>query len=109
MAGGTTVPVPAREKLRVGSFVILGCLFLRFEWFFDPPPVTERTDDISRYKKPEERLSLNQAMQHLLPLIHQRCVQLLPDQSEASVVIQKQILKVFYALIQVSLFGLCGS
>lgn len=52
------------------------------------------------YKKPEERGALNQAMQVLLPMIHQRCVQLLPDESEASVYIQKQILKIFYALIQ---------
>ena len=54
-----------------------------------------------RYKKPEERESLNQAMRVLLPLIHQRCLQLMPDQSEAAVAIQKQILKCFYALIQV--------
>ena len=53
-----------------------------------------------RYKKPEERGALNEAMKHLLPLIHQRCIQLLPDQSELSVLIQKQILKCFYALIQ---------
>ncbi len=39
-------------------------------------------------------------MQHLLPLIHQRSVQLLPDPSELSVTIQKQVLKCFYALIQ---------
>lgn len=54
-----------------------------------------------RYKKPEERESLNQAMRVLLPLIHQRCTQLMPDQSEASVTIQKQILKCFFALVQV--------
>jgi len=52
------------------------------------------------YKKPEERGTLNEAMRVLLPLIHQRCMQLLPDQTEASVLIQKQILKCFYALIQ---------
>jgi len=37
----------------------------------------------------------------LLPLIHQMCSQLLTDQSEMSVTIQKQILKIFFALIQV--------
>ena len=37
----------------------------------------------------------------LLPLIHQICTQLLTDQSEMSVTIQKQILKIFFALIQV--------
>ena len=40
-------------------------------------------------------------MRVLLPLIHQRCLQLMADQSEAAVAIQKQILKCFYALIQV--------
>ena len=53
------------------------------------------------YKKPEERGTLNAAMVVILPLIHQRCVQLLPDQSEPSVALQKQILKCFFALIQV--------
>ncbi|KAK2188208.1 hypothetical protein NP493_140g03054 [Ridgeia piscesae] len=52
------------------------------------------------YKKPEERGTLNQAMQVLLPLVHQRCVQLLPDESEMSVLLQKQILKIFSALTQ---------
>ena len=55
-----------------------------------------------RYKKPEERGTLNEAMRVILPLIHQRCVQLFPDPSEASVSIQKQILKIFYALVQVA-------
>ncbi|CAH1257344.1 IPO7 [Branchiostoma lanceolatum] len=52
------------------------------------------------YKKPEERAPLNAAMTVFLPVLHQRLVQLIPDQSEASVLIQKQILKIFYALIQ---------
>lgn len=52
------------------------------------------------YKKPEERGPLNVAMQHLLPLLHQRCGMLLADHSEQSVLIQKQILKIFYALVQ---------
>lgn len=52
------------------------------------------------YKKPEERGPLNVAMQQMLPLLHSRCVQLLPDASEKSVLNQKQILKIFYALVQ---------
>jgi len=52
------------------------------------------------YKKPEERGPLNVAMQQLLPLLHSRCGMLLPDASEQSVLIQKQILKIFYALVQ---------
>lgn len=48
----------------------------------------------------EERANLNEAMTHILPVIHHICVTLLPDNSEPSVTIQKQILKVFFALIQ---------
>ena len=56
---------------------------------------------VCRYKKPEDRGSLNAAMKHLLPLIYQRCVELGNDNSEMSLLTQKQILKVFFALIQV--------
>ncbi|XP_076310776.1 importin-7 msk isoform X2 [Tachypleus tridentatus] len=52
------------------------------------------------YKKPEERVPLNEAMNLLLPMMYQRIVQLLPDQSETSVLLQKQILKIFPALVQ---------
>ncbi|XP_070563950.1 importin-7-like [Ptychodera flava] len=55
------------------------------------------------YKKPEERGPLNAAMQHILPIVHQRCEQLLPDASELSVLMQKQILKIFFALVQYNL------
>ena len=40
-------------------------------------------------------------MQIFLPRIQQQILQLLPDASHYSVLLQKQILKVFYALIQV--------
>ncbi|CAG0888797.1 unnamed protein product [Cyprideis torosa] len=53
--------------------------------------------------KEEERTSLNEAMQMLLPLARERFVQLLPDESDAALLIQKQILKVFYALNQMHL------
>ncbi|KAM7292825.1 importin-7 [Ixodes scapularis] len=52
------------------------------------------------YKKPEEREPLHEAMQLLLPMLQQRLVQLLPDASEASVLVQKEILKIFFALVQ---------
>lgn len=55
------------------------------------------------YKKPEERGPLNEAMQLLFPMIYTLCVRLLPDQSEQSVLLQKQILKIFFALTQYSL------
>lgn len=56
-----------------------------------------------RYKKPDDRAPLNEAMHLLLPMIYQRCVQLLPDNSEVSVLLQKQILKIFFALVQYTL------
>lgn len=52
------------------------------------------------YKKPDDRGPLNEAMNMLLPMIYQRCVQLMPDASEMSVLLQKQILKIFFALVQ---------
>jgi hypothetical protein len=56
---------------------------------------------VSRYRKPQERGPLNDAMNMLLPMIYQLCVQLLPDDSEQSVLLQKQILKIYFALTQV--------
>ncbi|XP_068117032.1 LOW QUALITY PROTEIN: importin-7 [Hyperolius riggenbachi] len=55
------------------------------------------------YKKPEERTPLIAAMQHFLPMLKERFIQLLPDTSEQSVLIQKQIFKIFYALVQYTL------
>ncbi|KAG8438359.1 hypothetical protein GDO86_008876, partial [Hymenochirus boettgeri] len=55
------------------------------------------------YKKPEERSPLIAAMQHFLPMLKDRYIQLLPDPSEQSVLIQKQIFKIFYALVQYTL------
>ncbi|KAG9468007.1 hypothetical protein GDO78_013890 [Eleutherodactylus coqui] len=55
------------------------------------------------YKKPEERSPLIAAMQHFLPMLKERFIRLLPDPSEQSVLIQKQIFKIFYALVQYTL------
>ncbi|XP_005989743.1 importin-7 isoform X2 [Latimeria chalumnae] len=55
------------------------------------------------YKKPEERSPLVVAMQLFLPMLKDRFIQLLPDPSDQSVLIQKQILKIFYALVQYTL------
>lgn len=55
---------------------------------------------ITRYKNSEERGPLNEAMNMLLPMIYQRCAQLVHDPSEVSALLQKQILKIFFALIQ---------
>lgn len=54
-----------------------------------------------RYKKAEERGPLNEAMNLLFPMIYQLIIRLLPDPSEQSVLLQKQILKIFFALTQV--------
>ena len=55
-----------------------------------------------RFKKPEERQVLHNIMQVLLPQLYQRFTSVMEDSSEMSVEIQKQILKIFFALIQVS-------
>jgi len=49
----------------------------------------------------EERSSLNDVMSRLLARIHQMCTELIVDKSETAVTIQKQILKIFFALIEV--------
>ena len=56
-----------------------------------------------RYKKADERQSLDGPMSRLLPRLHHIAVQLFADPSELSVLVQKQILKVFFSLIQVRL------
>ncbi|XKL59631.1 hypothetical protein PGB90_000647 [Kerria lacca] len=52
------------------------------------------------YKKREERIPLNEAMHLLLPMLYNLMIRLLPVQSEKSVLLQKQVLKVFYSLVQ---------
>ncbi|CAN0425651.1 LOW QUALITY PROTEIN: importin-7-like [Lethenteron reissneri] len=55
------------------------------------------------YKKPEERGPLLEPMSHFLPTLQERFVQLLNDDSPYSVLLQKLILKIFYALMQFTL------
>lgn len=52
------------------------------------------------YKKRDDRTPLNEAMQLLLPLLYNLMIRIVQDQSEQSVLLQKQSLKVFYTLIQ---------
>ena len=52
------------------------------------------------YKKAEERGPLREAMNLLLPQLYAIITQLLPDQSIQSVSVQKQILKIYFALTQ---------
>jgi len=55
------------------------------------------------YKTADDRKPMDDAMSMLLPLIYQRCAQLVEqDTSDQSVLIQKQILKVFYGFMQYS-------
>uniref|UniRef100_A0A672J095 Importin N-terminal domain-containing protein n=1 Tax=Salarias fasciatus TaxID=181472 RepID=A0A672J095_SALFA len=56
-----------------------------------------------RYKKPEERQPLVAAMHIFMPMLKERFIQLLPDSSSESVLIQKQIFKILYALFQYNL------
>ncbi|PKU35674.1 importin-8 [Limosa lapponica baueri] len=51
-------------------------------------------------RKAEEQGPLIAAMQIFLPRIQQQMIQLLPDNSHYSVLLQKQILKIFYAFVQ---------
>lgn len=55
------------------------------------------------YKRAEERVPLNEAMNLLLPMIYQLMLTLMNNESEQSVLMQKQILKIYYALTQFSL------
>uniref|UniRef100_A0A8C1NRQ6 Importin 7 n=1 Tax=Cyprinus carpio TaxID=7962 RepID=A0A8C1NRQ6_CYPCA len=55
------------------------------------------------YKKPEERQPLVAAMQIFMPMLKDRFIQLLPDQSSDSALVQKQIFKILYALFQYNL------
>ncbi|MBN3288989.1 IPO7 protein, partial [Polypterus senegalus] len=55
------------------------------------------------YKKPDERSPLIAAMRLFLPLLKDRFIQLLPELSNQSVLIQKQIFKIMYALVQYNL------
>lgn len=59
-----------------------------------------------RYRKADEREPLLAAMQIFLLRIQQLISQLLADSTIFSVLIQKQILKIFHALVQV---GMCVS
>ncbi|XP_017783558.1 PREDICTED: importin-7 [Nicrophorus vespilloides] len=55
------------------------------------------------YKKSEERGPLHEAMNLLLPLLYQLVIRLLPDPSEQAVLLQKESLKVYFALTQYTL------
>ncbi|XP_014827873.1 importin-8 isoform X2 [Poecilia latipinna] len=62
-----------------------------------------RCPESIRYRKADEREPLLAAMQIFLPRIQQLISQLLSDATIFSVLIQKQVLKIFHALVQYSL------
>lgn len=55
------------------------------------------------YKKAEERGPLHEAMNLLLPQLYQLVARLLPDPSEQAVLLQKEALKIYFALTQYTL------
>lgn len=55
------------------------------------------------YNTEADRGPLKEAMTHLLPILYQRSLDLLPDTTDASLAIQKIILKIFYAFTQYNL------
>lgn len=58
---------------------------------------------IYEYKGDTERIPMNEAMNLLLPMIYQIAVQLLAEPSDPSYLLQKQILKIYYAMTQLNL------
>lgn len=54
------------------------------------------------FKESSERIPLNEAMNLLLPMMNQIMINLMPDASDQSAAIQKQVLKTYHALTQVS-------
>lgn len=58
---------------------------------------------LCRFKPPEERVGdIDKPMAHFLPILLQRFHQVLRDESNLSVTVQKHILKLFFSLVQAS-------
>lgn len=55
---------------------------------------------VFEYKRCEERSTMDDTMKHMLPILYQRLVQFAPDTSEVSSLLQKQILKIYFAYTQ---------
>jgi len=55
---------------------------------------------VFEYKRSEERHPMDEVMLHMLPILYQRLAQLAPDLTEASSLLQKQILKIYFAFTQ---------
>ncbi|XP_005102563.1 importin-7 isoform X2 [Aplysia californica] len=55
---------------------------------------------VFEYKRCEERQTMDDTMKHMLPILYQRLVQLAQEPSETSSLLQKQILKIYFAYTQ---------
>lgn len=55
------------------------------------------------FKKPDERVVLHNMMNEFLPLLYQRCVGLMQDQSLPAAEIKKMIIKIMFAVFQYQL------
>ena len=71
-------------------------------FFFDQSKVAVRDTIVFRYRKPKEKKPLVETMRVLLPMLQQRLMSLMPDASQESVLLQKLIMKIFFALVQAS-------
>lgn len=55
------------------------------------------------YRRADERVPLHEAMNLLLPIMYHLMCHLMIDESDQSLLLQKQILKIYYALTQFTL------
>ncbi|CAG0897126.1 unnamed protein product [Darwinula stevensoni] len=55
---------------------------------------------VYEFKNVENRKALHEAMRVLLPMLYERCVLLVPDHSDKSVLLVKQILKIYFSFTQ---------
>lgn len=53
-----------------------------------------------RFKEHKQREPLNEALKLLLPLAYERMVEILPNESEESVLLQKQIMKIVFSYVE---------
>lgn len=100
VAGHLALPLPDGQKLWVSQRVLflISSITDKFLWLI--------WTVWNRYKKPDERQPLVAAMHIFMPMLKDRFIQLLPEHSGDSVLIQKQIFKILYALFQVKLYTL---
>ncbi|VDN58588.1 unnamed protein product [Dracunculus medinensis] len=65
--------------------------------------VIRRLVKLYEYRRVKEKKQLVETMSILMPMLYERLITLMPDNSQESCLLQKIILKVFYGLVQFSL------